>query len=770
MEFIRINNRKNFLLREIPTINPASKKYIKWWGEQKKRSINGFWSIDEAGVDVDILPEQPDFPQSNSWRYMPPGCYFYVNFGTILVNKGGASSSAKVPSRPSLDDVEWEFGYNWTEARGFSGFEFDEEYSCNIRLIKDYTDLELEQTCIDKDGNRVDLLYYNYFNKKGQRKTYVTVRQYIRQLFDKPLGRPIYGNIPENLDLLGTRDGGKSYLTAGEVVVPEILFDGQRDYEKNKGDLPVAEVVVGSGMSDKSRDLLKKVVFIMENLPGKYNKGTKNEIPCPFYKTMTGSIGANKDYEHKYKKKIGGEMKDVGTGAIIKHRVFTSENPEAAAGGRPGTIIVEEQGLTPNLISIHGGNVAAQNDSGIKFGSSLYIGTAGSVEKIREAEIIFNNPEGFDMLTFDNIWEPEHKDKIGWFIPAPYMARRFKDENGNTKIKEAYAFFEKRRLKAAKSPSKRSYEIEKMNYPLVPSEMFVNAESNIFPVSQIKHHYARIMGNKKMLDQSYKVEFYVREDNGKVDFRNTHVRKPIREFPLISKKEEGLDLNGCPEIFSMPARADDGTVPSGIYLAGFDPIDDDDNSDIQRSLQSFFIGNRLTKEIVFEYTGRTELASEFYEQCRLAMLYYNARCNYENNKKGFYAHMMNRASLYLLMETPEILLQKDMQKSRGVGNKSLGTNATAEVVSWGLELAVQWLQERVENQSEGSQLTILQTIKSPALLKEFMSFKPGGNFDRISALIMLLIAFEDKRRFVTSIKKRINTAADDEFFSKHWVG
>lgn len=767
MNFIKINNRNNFLIKEIPIINPASKMYLKFWREQRKRCIDGFWSIDDSSVDVDITYDDIDFPQSNSWRYMCPGCYFYVNFGTILANSKNSSSGAKIPMRPSLDDVEWEFSYNWTEARGFSGFEFDDLFSCNTKLKESYTNDELLNLCKDESGDIVkDEFYNNLFDSFGNKKQYIPVRDYIRRIFDKPMGRPIYRNIPGNLDILATRDGGKSWMAAGIVIAHEFLFDGIRRYERGQK-LPIAEIVVGAGISDKSRDLLKKTLFIFDNLPGKYNKGTKNEIACPFHKTLTGSILAGNDIEHKYKKKISGEMKDVGTFSIIKHRIFTTENPEAAAGGRNSTIVVEEQGLLGNLIAVHGSNIAAQNNSGVKFGSSLYIGTAGNVDKIRDAEIIFNNPEGFEMMEFDNIWEPDVKDKIGWFIPAPYMARGFKDKNGNTRIKEAYDFFLKRREKALRSPSKRTIEIEKMNYPLVPSEMFVNAEANIFPVSAIKHQYSTLISSKKTLNESFKVEFFINEF-GKVDFKNVK-KNPIREYPILNKRGDVVDISGCPEIFAMPIKLDDGSVPNNVYYASYDPIDDDDNSDIDRSLQSFFIGNRLTREIVFEYTGRTKYASEFYEQCRLALLFYNAKCNYENNKKGFYGHMLNKASLYLLLETPEILIQKNIQKSRGIGNKSLGTNTNLDVISWGLELLVQWLDERVKDGNEDSEMTILQTIKSPALLKEFMSFKPGGNFDRISALILLMITFEDKRRFIINLKKKINKAADDEFFNKGWV-
>jgi len=276
MEFLKIANRKNFIIKEIPTLNPASRKYLTYWTEQKKRCVNGFWSIDEAGIDVDISQEQPEFPQSSNWRYMPPVCYFYVNFGTILVKKRGAASGAKIPARPNLDDVEWEFNYNWMEARGFSGFEFDEEYSCNLFLLHDLTDDELIQRCLDKNGDRIDYLYSNFFKPNGERKKWVATREYIRKLFPKNMGRAIYANVPSNLMLLGTRDGGKSWLSAS-CVAHEILLDGIRMYEKHPSEIPVAEVVVGAAISDKSRDLLKKAVFIIDNLPGKYNKGSNTK-------------------------------------------------------------------------------------------------------------------------------------------------------------------------------------------------------------------------------------------------------------------------------------------------------------------------------------------------------------------------------------------------------------------------------------------------------------------------------------------------------------
>ena len=71
---------------------------------------------------------------------MPSSLYFYVNLGTILLNK--QSSNVKSVGRPWLRDLEWMFFRAWTEARGFSGFELDEQFSGDYALLN--TDYSME--------------------------------------------------------------------------------------------------------------------------------------------------------------------------------------------------------------------------------------------------------------------------------------------------------------------------------------------------------------------------------------------------------------------------------------------------------------------------------------------------------------------------------------------------------------------------------------------------------------------------------------------------
>ena len=411
MNIVRINNRDNFLFQDIPTLHPDSLKYLEYWKIQKRRCIEGYWGQDTK-----------DTEEKGMWRFMPPQLYFYVNFCKILHKpEGQAKTAARKKINPNLDDIDWDFFYKFLEIRGFSGFSDDDLYTC----------------CEDvRDANPI--LPDSVFNSNGDIKQYVSVREYIMQLFDTPLGIPLYENEAKNLMMLGSRGGGKSYWVADGVVLHSIIFDGATKYDQESIENPAKiEVFVGAAIAAKSSELLQKTTLGFTNLPGTWKTGTIDEIPAPFYKKMAGNLLPNNiknPWRHEYEKKIGGEWKTAGSGSLVKHGIWTTENPEAAAGGRYSVVVCEEVGLTPNILTIHGSNDAVTRIEH-KFGSSVYLGTGGNMEKIIESEIIFRDPAGFEMLEFDDIWEG--MGKIGYFIPVNYADRRFKDENGNTKIDEA---------------------------------------------------------------------------------------------------------------------------------------------------------------------------------------------------------------------------------------------------------------------------------------------------------------------------------------------
>lgn len=741
MQVPHINNRKNFLFQNHPIYHPASINYIKYWREQKRRIIEGYWGKDAKSDETGEI-----------WRFMPPQLYFYVNACYILHKEEGAAKTApRKKVHPNLDDIDWDFFYKYLEARGFSGFKDDEEYTC-CRDVQLFNEGKIPEILIPVTA----------YDKKGKLKKYVDARTYICKLFDKPMGLPLYDNEAKNIVLLGSRGAGKSYWVAQGCVLHEIITDGAKEYTEESIKNPAkVEIFVGAAIAAKSSEMLEKTQMGMDNLPGTWKPGTEDEVPAPFYKKMSGSLTPNNiksPWRHEYEKKSGGSWKKIGSLSNVKHGIWTVENPEAAAGGRYVLVVAEEFGLMANSINVHQSNIPTMYIEH-KFGTALYLGTGGNIEKIQQSQAIFCDPEGFDCLEFDDIWEGT--GKIGYFIPTTYSNRKFKDENGNTKVEEAETFYKAIREKKKRAKSGSSLDMEMMNYPLVPSEMFLNKTHNKFPLADLKQTLGELLTNDKLLNASYKGNFIINSE-GKVAWSNEN-KVPIREYPI-----RNIDnVEGCWELYQHPMIVND-VIPYGRYIASLDPVDDDDNADKTRSLQSCFILDMFTDTIVAEYTGRTQFAKEFYEQVRRAMIYYNCRLLYENNKKGLFAYFEQKNSLYLLEDTPEVLRDMDMQKLIAVGNKSKGIYMNESLINWGTDLYAQWLMTQAINKKDG--VTNAHVLRSVGLIRESLVWSKDINADRVSSVLILMIFRETRVKMIETQQKKKNKPkkSQDSFFTKHY--
>lgn len=736
-----INNRKNFLFQDHPQLHPESLNYIKYWKEIKRRVIEGYWGQDTT-----------DPNEKGMWRFMPPQLYFYVNICYILHKEEGAAKTApRKKVHPNLDDIDWDFMYKYIEARGFSGFKDDDVYTC-CRDVDLFEKGKIPEIDIPKSA----------YNKKGKLKKYIPAREYIMQLHDKPLGLPLYDNDAKNMVLLGSRGAGKSYWVSQGCILHEIITDGAKEYTEETIKYPSkVEVFVGAAIASKSSEMLEKTQMALDNLPGVWKPGTEDEVPSPLYKKMSGTLAPNNiksPWRCEYEKKLAGEWKKVGSGSNVKHGIWTIENPEAAAGGRYVLVVAEEFGLMSNSVAVHMSNIPTMFIEH-KFGTALYLGTGGNIEKIQQSQSIFCDPENFECLEFDDIWE--NTGKIGYFIPATYSNRKFKDSNGNTKVEEAEAYYNAIREKKRKAKSGSSLDMEMMNYPLVPSEMFLNKAHNKFPLADLKQRLSELLTDEKILNASYKGHFIYGED-GKVEWKNEDIM-PIREFPV----RDVNNISGCWELYQMPVYVND-VIPYGRYYFSLDPVDDDSNDDKTRSLQSCFIIDMFTDTIVAEYTGRTQFAKDFYEQVRRALIYYNARMLYENNKKGVFAYFEQKNSLYLLEDTPEILKDMDMQKLITTGNKSKGVYMNEALINWGIELYAQWLMSQAYGKAEG--VTNAHVLKSVGLIRESLIWSKDINADRVSSIIILMILRETKIKQIESSKKNTSKPkkSQDKFFDKHY--
>ena len=110
-----IENAANFIF-EHPEIHPETAAFIKYWKEQKKRCIEGYWGNDS---DSDI----------EKWRYMSGPLYWYTNMWTIKMQDPVQKN--EYYTRPLLRDNEWIVFNAILAAQGFSGFEDDENITCH---------------------------------------------------------------------------------------------------------------------------------------------------------------------------------------------------------------------------------------------------------------------------------------------------------------------------------------------------------------------------------------------------------------------------------------------------------------------------------------------------------------------------------------------------------------------------------------------------------------------------------------------------------------
>ena len=653
--------------------------------------------------------------------WMPGNLYFYINYWTILLNKT-AHSKTKTPGKPFLRDLEWEFFYNWVEARGFSGFTDDTKYTCN----RDY---------------------------EGQ-DNYIPAREYLRKTHSKNLGGPLFENEAKNFMMMGSRGFGKSYSVAGGVAGHEFVFDGMKSYDPDSlNNTPSTEIVVGAGDAKYSGDILKKTQFGLDNLPGGIELGDKF-YPSPFAKQYGGSWYSGKEVVAEYKKKLGGTWKVMGSKSKIKHRTF-KDNPFAANGTRPAVMVMEEIGMFNNLKSAHEASVECMKNGAYKFGSCMYLGTGGDMEGggTVDARDMFYNPDVYDMIAFKDDWE--NKGKISYFVPAYKGLNQFKDKNGNTQVAYAKDYLDKFREKLKKGKNARSaLDAELQNRPLVPSEVFLTRTGNLFPVADLLNRLAELEASQRERNHDYIGELYIEASTKKVKWKPNTKLKPIYDFPVKASD----DIAGCVIIHEMPYEDKDGDIPYGMYIAGTDPYDHDEST--TSSLGSTIVLNRLTNRVVAEYTGRPETANQYYENVRKLLKFYNAKCLYENERKGLFQYLEHKHETFLLADQPEII--KDVVQKSKVSRQK-GMHMSKPLKTYGEELIKMWLLEPYE--ADG--LLNLHKIRSIGLLKELIAYNNYGNFDRAMAFMMVMYHSEEVKKIKVEKEKKISTIYDQGFWNKN---
>lgn len=432
-------------------------------------------------------------------------------------------------------------------------------------------------------------------------------------------------------------------------------------------------------------------------------------------------------------------------------------------GKRAKLILWEESGANPYLLQAWNVALNSMKSGNRSFGLMCSFGTGGQegIDIEGLAEMFYNS--GYGIYHIPNKYEEGHTaTKCGFFFPMWKNLEGFMDADGNSNEAAAKEYLLKQREKIKAETKDIGAIIRKMaEEPLTPREALMRVGGNFFPVNELNDILADLISDTRTRDAEYIGKLELAGD-GTVTWRPDDTLRPIREFPLKYDGSNIKDKEGCIVIWEMPQKNSDGVIPSGVYLAGNDPYDMDDAGSSD-SLGSTFIFNKVSDRIVAEYTGRPNTANQYYENVRKLLIFYNARCNYENNLRGFFSYLDNKHCSHLLTDTPKIIYDKIDNKS--VIQRNKGTPGTLPIKKFGIELIKQWLLS--PNQADGKQN--MYSIKSVPLLKELIYFSlKNGNYDRVLALAYLMIQREENMKIVVDPENRIKTLADDPFWKKHY--
>jgi len=713
-------NRENFLVHDFEVHHPASLSYKTYWTEQKRRCIEGHWV---------------------SGQWMPGRLYFYVNMATILLNKKG--SKVKFYGRPLLRDLEWAFFPIWEEARGFSGFDEDEEYSSHRALLEYGEDQKAELEMNYPDA------YPTLVKPDGTLKKYVRAKDYIGQQHATSLGKPLFLNESKNLMMLGPRGFGKSYSVGCGIVAPEFLFDGKTRLRNPDGNKPSSVSIVGAADAKYSNDLLGKTKITLDNLPGSLEiNGVFT--PSPISKKYKGSLQPGKEIEARYKVKVGGNWRTLGSGSLIKNRTF-KDNPYAIQGTRSSTVIYEEAGMFSNLRESYNNSVDVMKDGSHKFGSAMFLGTGGDMGAgTIDAYYMFYNPDEFDLITFDDQWE--HKGNISYFIPAHYGDNAYKDSHGYTRVEYGLKreIATRERLAGDKGASS-TLDAYIVYHPLVPSEMFLVKGTNIFPVLELRRRRQELDESSTVALLEKRVELYYDPNakatdgvNYKLDVSNK--LKPIREFPY-----KGDDKEGALVIYELPILDDKtGKVPNDLYLIGHDPVRTD-NPDGPSLASVYVLKTKKYKykyghdEVVAQYVGRPFRGRNVTNELILKLSkFYNAKVYFENSVGNVKEYFEKHKELHRLATQPKtVFTNKASYEIRGAstvyGYPMEGRKNKIDA----LHYVAEWLLEERGESRDGRTIRNLDLLPDVGLLDELIFFNLEGNFDRVMGFAGCIVGLEE---------------------------
>jgi hypothetical protein len=655
-----------------------------------------------------VIDENKKFENTDKFRkaaihFGEHGCYTFAPRGTTSYREYWDEEIKRCLYGYSSEDGDHITGYNY----------FYLNY-CQILLVD-------EKEITDSKGRIV--------KRVVKEKNFPRFYDYDKFFFDAVEECELQG---KHLVVLKARRKGYSFKIASMLCRNFYLIPNSKSFALASG----INYLIKDGILSKAWEFMD---FIDENTA---LSKKRDKIDTKLHKRASFIIDVNgTNVEMGYKSEIIG--------------VTLNNDPDKARGISGKLIVFEEAGKLPGLKEAWQICKLSVEQGTNVHGTMICFGTGGEegadFEGLRE---LFEEPDVYNCLEFKNIWDEEAPvdESCGFFVPAyanldgvDSEGNSFMDDQGNTIKHITKRHLIKNRDKIIKNASdKNTIDRHVAELPIIPAEATLNISSNIFPKKELIRHLAYIRNNKKVKDF---------KQVGELNFDSSGVIRwePMAKPIDITRYRLGANDNkkGAIVIWEHPIES----PPYGLYIMGVDPYDHDVSSG--DSLGSTLVYKRFQNFesyhdiIVAEYTGRPDTADEYYENVRKLAMYYNATIMYENEKKGLFTYFANKHCEYILADQPDKVLS-DIIKDTKVQRRK-GCHMNIQIKGYGEIQIKDWLNEEFAPGQKN-----LTQIFSEALLEELVAYNPDGNFDRVMALMQVMIYKKELHNI--QVKKREESA------------
>ena len=452
------------------------------------------------------------------------------------------------------------------------------------------------------------------------------------------------------------------------------------------------------------------------------------------------------------------------------------DNEKAAIGKDARKIKLDECGNFPNLRAVLDVTLPTLKDGNIYTGLLTMFGaTTKNSQDWADFEYIYYNPNSYDCLAFDNIYEEEFEGtSIGFFFPYSQnlitdgiTSLSCIDENGNTLKNNAKIVVDDERLQKEKDLDTESFIIYKSQYCETPSEAFFGSSGGRFASPELLAHLSNVKKNP-MFNNLARHGFIVEENNQlKFTFKleNGIEPIPIVTYPIKDK----LNTDGCITEWFTPYKDKNSVIPDNLYVAVCDPFATDKEKGTitsRNSLGATYIYERpnnltITKGdiIVASYIGRP-LSTETYSENLFKLCNrWNAKLLYESDRGTILQDAKLLKQVELLIK--EITLDYDKNLTGQTG-RGYGLHMNTSRIEAAILYLSKWLKTKRSVDEQGNIRLNLHYIYDVALLTELSKWNSKGNFDRVSALLILMLL--TKELIFKEVDIETNKNITDSFF------